>query len=152
MFLRFLGGGIGHRATHRSRVLSGALAATTDAASGSRIDDGGPVSHASMEEHLAVDLLEEGVPSRDTADIPHSEPEDNGADGDLDQDVPVSYDDGKDDYGYESSAASSNADTLDSDSEASGDGALMDFLGAEDGEDATAMDEDLEDSEGYAPF
>lgn len=131
--MRYLGGGIGHRGT-----------STYAEKANSEDQDDEP------EEDTDIDKQANSALSKDLGGI--AEETEEAADDNAVEGQTV-YEDGEEDYGYESSEHGEE------DNEGEREGGddddeleLLDGLGAEDGEDVAGMDEDLEDSEGFAPL
>ena len=144
MFMRYLGGGIGHRGSNPN-VHHDTEAVGNDAEEESTDDPrafvGADVDEPAAEHPSAADIDRNAAAVESIAD--------------LFQDTavllrPTEYDEGEEDYGYESSLADSVEQDDDRDIDLVDE--VMDSLGAEDGEDATGADEDLEALEGYAAF
>ena len=138
MLMRYLGGGIGHRGTNAhvekaDTELQDNDETEEDANSGTGEEQ---AANADGSSHRA------GEASGEAGDL---------ADDSVEEPQPA-YQDGEEDYGYESSEHDEEDDnggepeSGDEDEDLD----LLDGLGAEDGEDVVGMDEDLEDSEGFA--
>jgi hypothetical protein len=145
MFMRYLGGGIGHRGSNPGVNYIPETTASKDpeeAATENLHAYGDTKADKPMNEHPSVAEIECNAMAienmaellQDTIVLPGL----------------VAYNDSEEDYGYESSSADSieldvdhDIDLLDK---------AIDHLGTEDGEETTGTDKDLEDLEGYAAF
>jgi hypothetical protein len=145
MFMRYLGGGIGHRGSNPSVNYIPETTAGKDqeeAATENLYAYGDTKADKPMNEHPSAAEIERNATAVENM-------------AELLQDTvvppgPVAYDDGEEDYGYESSSADSIELDVDHDIDLLDE--AIDHLGAEDGEETTGADEDLEDLEGYAAF
>ncbi len=135
MMMRFIGGGIGHRgaAVRREAVYE--------------------------DEDDIVDTTEDGQsnrpPNEETSLLTRVEGNlDEAIEFDTGDEAVASdtrYDDGEEDYGYEASDADSDEHEGGHDEDEE-DALIIDELGAEDGEEHGDMDEEIGDTEGYAPL
>ncbi|THG93522.1 hypothetical protein EW026_g7735 [Hermanssonia centrifuga] len=131
MFMRYLGGGVGHRVTQF----------LTDFLTAPAVDEDEPIEEPD-------EICSSGVP-QETGAI--SEPDVNNDDEEDGEDAGQQDDeDGEDDYGYNGMPSHEDDDGSDIDDD---DGyADEDDLGPEDGEDEVAEGDKLEEAEGFAPL
>jgi hypothetical protein len=145
MFMRYLGGGIGHHGSNQNVHSESIDDDLEEAVADSLQTYGGAEADELEAEYPSAAAMESSMAVTDSELLRNA---------DVSPPELAAYNDGEEDYGYESSSADSVEQDAnrDRDADQSDDSEAMDNLGAEDGKEFIGADEDLEAIGGYAVF